>query len=63
MAVKLTIEQLENILTYAKNRVEFGHMEPYVFVSTSKHPNGKEFVEFEQPCCYSECNSAYSRFG
>lgn len=62
LAVKLTLEQLENLLSYAKNRVEFGDMRSYVLVSVKKHPNDKEYVEFEQPCIYPECNSIYHRF-
>lgn len=33
-----------------------------VYLRMKKHPNGKEFAEFEQPCAYAECYSNFYRF-
>jgi hypothetical protein len=60
--VKMSIEQLEQLVSFLKNRQEHGNMKPFVLVGMSKHPNGSAFVEFEQPCEYHDCNSSYHRY-
>lgn len=60
--VKMTVEQLESLVSRVKNQVEYGDMNSYVLVSVGEHPNGCKFIEFEQPCVYAECNSSYHRY-
>lgn len=60
--VKLSIEQLEQMLEYAKNRVKHGDMKKHFIVSVKEHPSGKAFIEFEQPSQWAECNSIYHRY-
>lgn len=62
MKVKLTLEQLENLLEAAKNEAEYHDMRDVLFVSINQLPNGKQELEFEQPCQWTECNSSYHRF-
>jgi hypothetical protein len=60
--VKITIEELEILVKRLRREVEHGSMKPYVMVTAGKHPNGREYIQFEQPCYYAECNSSYKRF-
>ena len=57
--IKITIDQLEDMVNYLKRNVEYNNMMPYVIVSIDKMSNGKEAIEFEQPCYYAECFSSY----
>ncbi len=34
----------------------------YVAISIGKHPNGREYIEFEQPSVFAECNGMYYRY-
>lgn len=60
--VKITIEELEQLVKRLKNEVEHGSMTPYVIATEEKHPNGRKYIQFEQPCYYPECNSNYLTF-
>lgn len=60
--IRLTIEQLKKIVEMAENRKDYGNMEGYVNITIGKHPNGKEYIQLEQPCQYRECNSNYYRY-
>jgi hypothetical protein len=60
--VSLTLEQIERLAQEIKNHRDYGCGEPRVLVSIDEHPNGRPFVQFEQPCEYSECNSTYYRY-
>lgn len=62
MKVHMTVEDLDSLLSQLKRRVEYGNMKPYVLISIGEHPNGRSFVEFEQPCEYAECTSEYHRY-
>lgn len=60
--IKITIEELERMVERLKNKAAHGNMESYVIVTAEQHPNGIKYIQFEQPCCYAECNSSYERF-
>ena len=60
--VKITIEQLERMVERLKNKVDYSSMKTYVIVTEGQHPNGIKYIQFEQPCCYADCNSSYERF-
>ena len=60
--IKITIEELERMVERLKNKAEYGNMESYVIVTEEQHPNGRKYIQFEQPCYYAECNSSYERF-
>lgn len=62
MKNRLTLEQLKLLVNRLENRTKHGDMQPVVTVSIGKHPNGSEYLEFEQPCYYAECNSTYYRY-
>ena len=60
--IKITLEELERMIERLKKEAEHGDMESYVIVTEEQHPNGRKYIQFEQPCCYAECNSSYERF-
>lgn len=60
--VKLTLQQLEKLLEMAKNQAEFHDMRSSLLVAIDEMPNGEQFLEFEQPCQWPECNSTYYRY-
>jgi 1-aminocyclopropane-1-carboxylate deaminase/D-cysteine desulfhydrase-like pyridoxal-dependent ACC family enzyme len=60
--VRIDIEQLEQLVQRLKRETEHGSMKPYVFITEGKHPNGRKYIQFEQPCYYAECNSNYLTF-
>jgi hypothetical protein len=60
--VKMTIEQLEQMVKQLKNQNEYHDMEPYVLISIKEHWDGKKQIEFEQPNGWAECNSNCYRF-
>jgi hypothetical protein len=60
--IKMSVNELETLVQHLKNRAEFGGMNPCVYVSIQSHPNGREYLEFEQPSPYSECNSECHRY-
>lgn len=60
--IRLTADDLRRLADQVENQEKYGNMHGYVTVSIKHHPNGREFVEFEQPCQYAECNSNYYRY-
>ena len=60
--IKITIEELERMVERLKNKAEHGNMKSYVIVTEKQHPNGRKYIQFEQPCHYAECISIYERF-
>lgn len=62
MAVRVSLDQLKDMVERIEERNKRGCMKGSVLVSIQKHPNGKEYVEFEQESGYAECVSTYYRF-
>lgn len=60
--VKMTAEDLRRLADMVENRQKYGSMRGVVYVTMKHHPNGREFLEFEQPCEYAECASNYYRY-
>ena len=60
--IRITIEELERLVERLKNKFEHGCMTSYVIVTEKQHPNGRKYIQFEQPCCYAECNSRFEIF-
>lgn len=60
--IRLTADDLRHLADQVENREKYGNMCGVVYVTIKHHPNGRKFVEFEQPCQYSECNSNYYRY-
>lgn len=60
--VKMTAEDLRRLADIVENREKYGNMCGVVYVTIKHHPNGREFLEFEQPCSYAECNSNFYRY-
>lgn len=60
--VRFTSEDLRRLADAIDNREKYGNMCGVVYLRMKKHPNGKEFAEFEQPCAYVECYSNFYRF-
>ncbi|MBU2701660.1 hypothetical protein Ga0466249_002779 [Sporomusaceae bacterium BoRhaA] len=60
--IKMTIKELEELVSRLKNRAIYGSMKSFVLIDVRKQPSGTSFVEFEQPCEYPECTSEYHRF-
>jgi len=57
--IRLTAEDLRSLADKIENREKYGCMCGVVYVSIEHHPNGREFLQFEQPCSYAECNSNF----
>lgn len=47
--LKISLEELERILKYAKNRAEYGNMQQCIYISGGEKPNIKQY------CCYADC--------
>lgn len=60
--VKMTLEQLRRLVETLESQEKYSSMLGMVYVSMKQHPNGREFLEFEQPCGYSDCSSSYHRY-
>nr|DAQ61701.1 MAG TPA: hypothetical protein [Caudoviricetes sp.] len=60
--VRFTSEDLRRLADAIDNREKYGNMCGVVYLRMKKHPNGKEFAEFEQSCAYAECYSNFYRF-
>lgn len=60
--IKMSIEQLKELVERLENRRDYGSMTNKVIITINKHPNGREYLEFEQPCTYPDCNSTYHRY-
>ena len=48
--LRITLDELEHMVAYAKNRAEYGNMESCVYISGGKEP------KITQYCSYHECN-------
>lgn len=59
--IKMSIEQLKQIVERLENQNEYHNMRKDLYVTIEKHPNGREYLQIEQPCWYTECNSHYER--
>jgi len=60
--IRMTAEELRSLADKIENREQYGNMCGVVYVTIKHHPNGREFLEFEQPCSYADCNSNYYRY-
>lgn len=60
--IRMTAEELRSLADKIENREQYGNMCGVVHVTIKHHPNGREFLEFEQPCSYADCNSNYYRY-
>lgn len=60
--VRMTAEDLRRLADMVENREKYGNMCGVVYASIKHHPNGREFLEFEQPCSYAECSSNHYRY-
>nr|WP_320145689.1 hypothetical protein [uncultured Anaeromusa sp.] len=61
MAVRISLTQLQEMVDRIEYQSKHG-MKGTVLVSIQKHPNGEEYVEFEQESVYAECFSSFHRF-
>lgn len=60
--IRMTAEELRSLADKIENQEKYGNMCGVVYVTIKHHPNGREFLEFEQPCSYADCNSNYYRY-
>lgn len=60
--IRMTAEELRSLADKIENREQYGNMCGVVYVTIKHHPNGREFLEFEQPCSYADCNSNFYRY-
>lgn len=60
--IRLTAADLRNLADKIENREKYDNMSGVVYVTLEHHPNGREFLQFEQPCSYADCNSYYYRY-
>ena len=60
--IRMTAEELRSLADKIENREKYGNMCGVVYVTIKHHPNGREFLEFEQPCSYADCNSNFYRY-
>lgn len=57
--IRMTVEDLRHLADKIENRQKYGNMYGEVYVTMNHHPNGREYLKFEQPCYYADCNSSY----
>lgn len=60
--IRITIGELERLVERLKNNFEHGCMTSYVIVKEKKRHDGRKYIQFEQPCCYAECNGRFEIF-
>lgn len=60
--IRMTAEELRSLADKIENQEKYGNMCGVVYVTIKHHFNGREFLEFEQPCSYADCNSNYYRY-
>lgn len=60
--IKLTAEDLRRVANMMDSREKHDSMCGVVYASIKHRPNGREYLELEQPCGYAECNSYFYRF-
>ena len=61
-AVRITIDQLRQLVERMDNEMQYHNMTSVAYVTMKHQTNGKPVLQFEQPCGYGDCNSAYYRF-
>ena len=57
--IRMTVEQLEDMLKFMKDEIRYDSMTAEIIITMEHHPNGRAYLQFEQPCAYHECNSSY----
>lgn len=60
--IRMTADDLRRLADQIENREKYGSMCGVVYASIQHHPNGREYLQFEQPCQYAECNSNFYHF-
>lgn len=60
--VRFTSEDLRRLADAIDNREKYGNMCGVVYLRLGRHPSGRGFAGFEQPCAYAECYSNFYRF-
>lgn len=61
-SIKITLDELKELVNDMENQIKYQSMRPVVYVSIEHHPNGRAYLQFEQPCNYAECFSHYRRY-
>ena len=59
--IRTSIDELEYMIARMKNEQKYGNMSAGVIITMEHWPNGKAYLQFEQACCYAECNGHYER--
>lgn len=59
---KFSIGELEQLITTLKTNVNHRSACSAIYISVIELPDGSHEIQFEQPCCYSECTSSYYRY-
>lgn len=60
--IRLTIDDLKKLVERMENRETYGNMCGTAYVTIERYPNGREYLQFEQPCQYTDCNSEFYKF-
>lgn len=60
--ITMTAKQLRDLADRVDNEVKHGNGAGFVSVSIKGWPNGRKYLEFEQPCVYAECFSTFYRY-
>lgn len=60
--IKFTSDELRKLADAIDNNHKYHCKCGIVYVSIQEHPNGRKYLEFEQPSDYAECSSEYYRF-
>lgn len=55
--LKITLDELEGILEYARNQAEYHNMEECIYIKGGNKPG------ITQYCCYAECNPVNHTYG
>jgi len=55
--LKITLDELERMLEYARNQAEYHNMEWSIYIKGGERP------KITQYCCYADCNSIDHTYG
>ena len=60
--ITFTSEELRQLADRIDNAAQYRNLKSYVILEIKKHPNGRSYAEFEQPCHYAECFSSCYKY-
>lgn len=59
--IRMTVDDLSYIVKLLQREQQYGSATGSLIITMETHPNGRAYLQIEQPCAYAECNSHYER--